>query len=300
MFHLIGINFFQRYKMFNIIECPREAFQNHQQFIETEDKIHYINQLLRIGFDVLDVGSVVSPAKIPQMKDIWKVIDGISTTDQTKISVLTPLSSSAKKAIQKDKIDIISFPYSVSETFLLKNINKTKNEAFLELSEISSIIEESNKKISVYISMCFGNPYQEEFSIDLVKREIEKLAKLPNIIRIHLSDTCDFVREESLEKFYNEIVKCYKNIDFSLHFHSNVDKSEKLLNFAYQVGYRTFESCMKGLGGCPTEKTLGNLPTSQLINFIQKNKIDKKINSLEYESCYNTCLKLFNLNFITN
>ena len=126
--------------MFNIIECPREAFQNHQKFIKTEDKIHYINQLLKIGFDVLDVGSVVSPSKIPQMQDIWEVIDGISTIPQTKISILTPLSSSVKKAIQKDKINIVSFPYSVSETFLLKNINKTKQEAFLELSKISSII----------------------------------------------------------------------------------------------------------------------------------------------------------------
>lgn len=286
--------------MFNIIECPREAFQNHQEFIETEDKIHYINQLLKIGFDVLDVGSVVSPSKIPQMKDIWEVIDGISTTPQTKISILTPLSSSVKKVIQKDKINIVSFPYSVSETFLLKNINKTKQEAFLELSKISSIVEESNQQLSVHLSMCFGNPYQEEFSIDLVKKEIEKLAKLPNIIRIHLSDTVDFVQEKSLEKIYNEIVTQHINLDFSLHFHSNAEKSEKLLNFAYQVGYRTFESCMKGLGGCPTEQTFGNLPTSQLINFILKNKIDKRLNSLEYESCYNTCLKLFNVNFITN
>lgn len=279
--------------MFNIIECPREAFQNHQKFIQTEYKVHYINQLLKIGFDVIDLGSMVSPLIIPQMKDIWEIIDGISSSQKTKISVLTPLSSSVKKAIKKENIDIISFPYSISEKFLIKNINKTKKEALAELLKISSLIDGSSKKLSVHLSMCFGNPYQEEFSLDLLKKEIEELSKLPNLIRIHLSDTCDFANQQFLKLIYNEIAENYKHIDFSLHFHSNPEKTEELLNFSYQIGYRTFESCIKGLGGCPTENTFGNLPTSQLINFIQKNKINKPLNILEYESCYNTCLKLF-------
>ena len=145
-----------------LTECPRDAMQGWGEFIPTQKKIDYINSLMSVGFDVLDCGSFVSPKAIPQMADSGEVLDNIDKSlSETQLSVIVANISGAERALKHGNVDILGFPFSISETFQYRNTNKDQEEAFRQIQEIKRMSESAGRELNIYFSMAFGNPYGE-------------------------------------------------------------------------------------------------------------------------------------------
>ena len=182
-----------------LTECSRDAMQGWGEFIPTSKKIDYINSLMAVGFDVLDCGSFVSPKSIPQMADSGQVIDeidkGISTT---KLSVIVANLRGAEKALKHDQVDILGFPFSISETFQHRNTNKSQEEAFSEIQKISEVLASDGRLLNVYFSMAFGNPYGEMWKWEDVDFWAKRFSEI-GIKNVLLSDTTGTGTLEQIE-----------------------------------------------------------------------------------------------------
>ena len=284
----------QYLKMF-LTECPRDAMQGWGEFIPTNKKIDYINSLMDVGFDVLDCGSFVSPKSIPQMADSGTVVDEIDKgISNTKLSVIVANFRGAEKALQHQQIDILGFPFSISETFQHRNTNKGQEAAFEDIVKILQLLEADGRKLNIYFSMAFGNPYGEMWKWEDVDFWAQRFSDI-GIKNILLSDTTGTGTVEQIELLFNKIPAKYPDIDFGAHFHNRYEDSYIKLKAAYDNGCRRFDSAIKGIGGCPMAKDdlVGNMPTEQVINFMASEKIQHKLNLLHFESAYNQAKKIF-------
>lgn len=277
-----------------LTECPRDAMQGWGELIPTSQKIDYINALMEVGFDVLDCGSFVSPKAIPQMADTKDVIPEIIKKNDTKISVIVANISGAERALKHENIDILGFPFSISETFQYRNINKNQEQAFAEISEILKMTNAENRTLNVFFSMAFGNPYGEIWKWDEVDYWANRFAEI-GVENILLSDTTGTGDVERISFLFKEIPARYPQIEFGGHFHNRYEDSYKKLKAAYDKGCRKFDSAIKGIGGCPYAKDelVGNMPTEQVINFLQLEKIPHRLNLLHFEAAWNKAKDIF-------
>lgn len=278
-----------------LTECPRDAMQGWGEFIPTDKKIDYINSLLNVGFDVLDCGSFVSPKSIPQMADTGDVLKGLNqSVSKTKLSVIVANIRGAEKALMYDNVDILGFPFSISETFQFRNTNKNQEEAFRQIVEIQRLVEAESKTLNVYFSMAFGNPYGEIWKWEDVDYWAKRFSEM-GIKNILLSDTIGVATVESISLILNKIPKNNPKINFGAHFHNLYEDSYAKLKAAYTHGCRSFDSAIKGIGGCPFAKDelVGNMPTEQVINFLAIEKLEHKLNLLNFESSYNKAKDIF-------
>ena len=279
-----------------LTECPRDAMQGWGEFIPTQQKIDYINALMSVKFNVLDCGSFVSPKAIPQMKDSGIVLDEIDKTlSETKLSVIVANFRGAEKALKHSNIDILGFPFSISETFQHRNTNKSQEEAFDEILKIIALCQSENKELNVYFSMAFGNPYGEFWKWEDVDFWAKRFSEI-GIKNILLSDTTGVATPESISLLFNKIPKKYTEINFGGHFHNRYEDSYSKLKAAYDEGCSRFDSAIKGIGGCPFAKDdlVGNMPTEQVFNFMASEKIAVSQNLLHFESAFNLAKKIFN------
>ena len=278
-----------------LTECPRDAMQGWGEFIPTQKKIAYINSLMEVGFDVLDCGSFVSPKAIPQMADSGTVVDEIDKgVSNTKLSVIVANSRGAQKALSHQAVDIVGFPFSISETFQYRNTNKNQEEAFNDIKKITELLESDGRVLNVYFSMAFGNPYGEMWKAADVDYWAQRFNDI-GVKNILLSDTTGTGSLEQIELLFKTIPEKYPDIDFGGHFHNRYEDSYKKLKAAYDNGCRRFDSAIKGIGGCPMAKDdlVGNMPTEQVINFMAVEKIDHTLNLLNFESAYNKAKDIF-------
>lgn len=278
-----------------LTECPRDAMQGWPDFIPTETKIDYINALMAVGFDVLDCGSFVSPKSIPQMADSGVVLDRIDKRiSNTKLSVIVANFRGAEKALKHQSVDILGFPFSISETFQHRNTNKSREEAFTDIKKISKVLEKDGRILNVYFSMAFGNPYGDLWTVEEIDKWAQRFSDL-GIKNILLSDTTGTGTAEQIAQLFSFIPKKYPHIDFGAHFHNRYQDSYSKLKAAYDNGCRRFDSAIKGIGGCPmaNDELVGNMPTEQIINFMASEKIDHSLNLLNFESAYNRAKNIF-------
>ena len=284
-------------RTFKIIECPRDAMQGRKEFIPTSQKIDYINRLLTVGFEALDCGSFVSPKSIPQMADTKEVLDAIELGDtKSKISVIVANVSGAKKGAEHEKVDILGYPFSISENFQHYNTNKSREEAFTMAKEIKALADANEKELLIYFSMAFGNPYGEAYDVQLVKDWAKRFADI-GIKTINLSDTISAAQEEVIVDLFSTLIPQYKEIEFGAHFHTEYNNWNKKVNAAYQNGCRRFDGAIKGLGGCPMSKSemVGNMPTEKLISFANQHHEKHGLNLFDFESSWNVSLRTFGL-----
>ena len=278
-----------------LTECSRDAMQGWGEFIPTTQKIDYVNKLMDVGFDVLDCGSFVSPKSIPQMADSGIVIDEIDKSiSNTKLSVIVANYRGAEKALEHQQVDILGFPFSISETFQYRNTNKNQEEAFNDILKISELLKTDGRTLNIYFSMAFGNPYGEIWKWEDVDFWANRFNEI-GIKNILLSDTTGTGNVEKIELLFEKIPKKYPEIDFGAHFHNRYEDSYKKLKAAYDKGCRRFDSAIKGIGGCPMAKDdlVGNMPTEQVINFMASEKIDHSLNLLNFESAWNKAKDIF-------
>ena len=277
-----------------LTECPRDAMQGWGEFIPTQKKIDYINALMEVGFDVLDCGSFVSPKAIPQMADTKDVIPEIQKKNNTKISVIVANLSGAERALKHENIDILGFPFSISETFQYRNTNKNQEEAYQEIVKIWELAQSENRELNLYFSMAFGNPYGEIWKWQDVELWAKRFAEI-GIKNILLSDTTGTGNVERISQLFEKIPAQFPDIHFGAHFHNKYEDSYVKLKAAYDKGCKRFDSAIKGIGGCPMAKDdlVGNMPTEQVINFMASAKIEHSLNLLNFESAYNKAKDIF-------
>lgn len=252
-----------------IIECPRDAMQGIHQFIPTSDKIRYINQLLKVGFDTIDFGSFVSPKAIPQMADTARVLEGLELSESSS-SLLSIVANvrGAKEATSHEQIKYIGFPFSISETFQLRNTNSTIEESLVMVDEILELCAVSGKTSVVYLSMGFGNPYGDMWNADIVMKWVSRLADMGCTI-LAISDTVGIANPESISYLYKNLISAYPDVEFGAHLHTQQNNWREKVEAAYRFGCRRFDCAVKGFGGCPMAKDdlTGNLPTENLISY---------------------------------
>ncbi|MBL6649670.1 MAG: hydroxymethylglutaryl-CoA lyase [Flavobacteriaceae bacterium] len=279
-----------------IVECPRDAMQGIKKWIPSNEKLDYLQSVLSVGFDVVDFGSFVSSSVIPQMKDTDYIINNLDTTKtNSKLLSIVANYRGAVDACKYKAISYIGYPFSISEIFQMRNANKTIIESFDDLKKIKSLVESYNKKLVVYISMGFGNPYGEPWNLEIVELWVQNLNSI-GVEIISISDTIGTAKKIDINKIYSFLIPRYKKIEFGAHFHTRPNEWYEKLNEAYNTGCRRFDGAIMGFGGCPMAKDelTGNLPTEKIISFFNSLKENMSINSLQFESCYNDALKLFN------
>ena len=261
--------------MIQLIECPRDAMQGLPDFIETAVKAAYINQLLRVGFHTLDFGSFVSPKAIPQMRDTREVLELLDLSQTTtKLLAIIANERGAAEAAEFPEIDYLGYPFSVSETFQLRNTNATITESVERVKAIQEICMAKNKQLVLYISMGFGNPYGDPWNADVVMDWVEKLSRL-GITIFSLSDTVGVSTPQSIAYLFNNLIPAYPNLEFGAHLHTTPTTWREKVHAAYTHGCHRFDAAMKGFGGCPMAKDdlTGNMATENLVSyFTERNK----------------------------
>jgi len=269
--------------MIKIIECPRDAIQGIKKFIPTEEKIKYTQDLLDLGFDTIDFGSFVSPKAIPQMKDTEEVLDALDLSKtNTKLLAIVANTYGAEKAAQYEKISYLGFPFSISQTFLKNNINSNMSKSLLTLSKMLDICDKHNKELVVYISMGFGNPYDDPWSVELVEDWIRVLIKL-GVKIISISDTLGISKPNDISSIFSYVIPKYPDVEFGFHLHTENHNWRDRIDAAYNAGCKRFDTVIGGFGGCPLSNysLVNNLKTCDLIDYLEDNEIDHSINNLD-------------------
>ncbi|MBS1589098.1 MAG: hydroxymethylglutaryl-CoA lyase [Bacteroidetes bacterium] len=266
------------------VECPRDAMQGWHHFIPTEKKVNYLNALLRVGFDVLDFGSFVSPKAIPQLADTKEVIPQLNLSDSTsKLLSIVANVRGAEDAVAFDEIQYLGFPFSISETFQLRNTNKTIMESLKEVEKIQNLCIKHRKELVVYISMGFGNPYGDPYNAAVAIDWVGKLAGL-EIKTLAMSDTVGVATPEIIAYLFSNLIPEFSQLTIGAHFHSAPNTWREKVESAYANGCTRFDSALKGIGGCPMaeDNLVGNIATENLINWCAENKIIHQLNEAEF------------------
>jgi len=263
-----------------ITECPRDAMQGLHDFVPTDIKAAYINLLLQVGFDTIDFGSFVSPKAIPQLRDTAEVLGKLDLNNtRSKLLAIIANYRGAEDAVQHEEISYLGYPFSISETFQLRNTNSTIQDAFITVKRIQELAVTKQKELLVYLSMGFGNPYGDDWNIEIVQQWTEKLVN-EGIKTIALADTIGIASAEQINKLYPFLCTQFPGTEFGIHLHSTPTAWYEKAEAAYQSGCTRFDSALKGYGGCPmaADDLTGNIATENLIGYLQSQNIDTGLN----------------------
>ncbi|NNF35021.1 MAG: hydroxymethylglutaryl-CoA lyase [Saprospiraceae bacterium] len=254
--------------------------QGIKKFIDTELKVNYLNRLLRVGYDTIDFGSFVSPKAIPQMADTHQVIQSLDLSDtDTRLSAIVANQRGAKDACLYDTIEFLGYPFSISETFQLRNTNATIEQSIERIQEIQDLCLKHNKKLIIYISMGFGNPYGDAWNVEICQKWVDTLAHM-DIKIIALSDTIGVATPESISYLFGNLIPPYPDVEFGAHLHTQPHNWKEKIAAAYKNGCYRFDSAIKGYGGCPMAKDdlTGNMPTENLIQYFKEIDVETGLN----------------------
>ncbi len=263
-----------------LIECPRDAMQGWKEWIPTEKKIAYINALLKVGFHTIDFGSFVSPKAIPQMADTTEVLKGLDlSSTSSRLLAIIANERGAQDAAQYESIQYLGFPFSVSETFQQRNTNSSIEDALVRVEKIQEICLQLKKAFVVYLSMGFGNPYEDPWSEEIVFHWANELVKR-GIKILSLADTVGVATAEQVGKITKYLIEALPDTTIGVHLHSNAANRIEKLDAAYQAGCRRFDGALKGIGGCPMAKDelVGNMDTEWMIRFFKEKEGKLNIN----------------------
>ncbi len=278
-----------------LTECPRDAMQGLPNFVPTDVKAAYINLLLQVGFDTIDFGSFVSPKAIPQMVDTAEVLSKLDLSN-TKSKLLAIIANyrGAEEAVKHEEITYLGYPFSISETFQLRNTNSTISDAFDTVKKIKHLCGSNNKELLVYLSMGFGNPYGDEWNTDIIQQWTEKLVN-EGINIIALSDTIGVATPEQIKTIYPRLCADFPKTEFGVHLHSTPDTWHEKVEAAYQSGCKRFDSALKGYGGCPMAKDdlTGNIATENLIAYLQSQNALSELNLDKLQEALDYSVRVF-------
>jgi hydroxymethylglutaryl-CoA lyase len=253
-----------------LIECPRDAWQGLKGIIPADLKSHYLKALISTGFKNIDAVSFVSPNAVPQMADSEEVLRELDRPDDVEIIGIVVNEKGAERAIQTKAVSTLGFPYSISETFLRKNQNQSAEDALEELEKIQKKADNAGLDVVVYISMAFGNPYGDSWSVNEVIDAVE-LLEAESFRMISLADTVGIASEPQISEVMTEVLDKFDYLEIGVHLHSRVEQAAAKVLAAYDAGCRRFDSALGGLGGCPfaQDSLIGNIPTEIVVDALR-------------------------------
>ncbi len=253
-----------------LIECPRDAWQGLKGHIPADLKADYLKALISVGFKHIDAVSFVSPKAVPQMADSEVVLKELDPPDDVEIIGIVVNEKGAQRAIETQRLRTLGFPYSISETFLRKNQNQSPEDALDELEKIQKKADDAGLDVAVYISMAFGNPYRDLWSVEEVIEAIA-LLEIENLRVISLADTVGSASASQVGELVGAVMAKYDYLEIGVHLHSRPEQAEEKILAAYDAGCRRFDSALGGLGGCPfaQDALVGNIPTEKVIEALK-------------------------------
>ena len=269
--------------------------QGIHHFIPTEVKVAYINELLKVGFNVIDAGSFVSAKSIPQMRDtadVFKQLD-LSNT-KSKLLAIVANARGGDDAVQFDEISFLGYPFSISETFQMRNTNTTIQQSLSLVEGLQGLCIKSKKELVIYISMAFGNPYGDKWNSEIAINWVKQIAAL-GIRTIALADTVGIATEETVAELFSVLIPGFKNIEIGAHLHCTPGNWKSKLEAAYNNGCKRFDTAIKGYGGCPmaNDELVGNMATENLVKFLEERKIPYGLNVEKLNDCLEKSMSVF-------
>lgn len=282
--------------LIKLIECPRDAMQGVKMFIPTQTKLRYLQLLVDCGFHTLDIGSFVSPKAIPQMIDTAEVLDQLDLSrTQTKLLTIVANLRGATDACKYEQVDFIGYPFSISEIFQMRNTHKTIAQSQEILREILTLAKANNKKVVVYVSMGFGNPYGDPWNPEIVSDWVSILVQM-GVEIISLSDTVGTSTPEVISQLFTALIPKYPNVELGAHLHTSLTTWFEKIEAAYKAGCRRFDGAIQGFGGCPMaiDELVGNMPTEKMLSYFTKEKALSDFDWMRFESAHNQATILFN------
>ena len=261
-------------EVIKIVECPRDAWQGLPGQIPTATKIAYLQALISAGFKHIDAVSFVSPNAVPQMADSEEVLKELGAPPDVEIIGIVVNQRGAERAVATSAVQTLGFPYSVSPAFLERNQKQTLEAALDELEKIQEKAIDAGLDTAVYISMAFGNPYGDPWSIEEVIEAVGIL-ETSNIRTISLADTVGLATSQQISDLTGAVMEKFGYLDIGVHLHSRADQAAAKALAAYDAGCRRFDCAIGGLGGCPfaQDALVGNLPTEKLLEALSQRSL---------------------------
>ena len=268
-----------------LIECPRDAWQGLPDFIPTDTKVTYLKELITAGFRHIDAVSFVSPKHVKQMSDSEDVMSKLlaSLPDKTEFPEIIGIVVNEKgleRALATPGVTTIGYPYSVSAYFRRANANMNREESRKLTETLRRETKAANKNLVVYISMAFGNPYDEPWGPEIVQDALDWLKDI-RVTTVSLADTVGTATPDAVHDLYAQVKDHVAGIELGVHLHSRPENAEDKILAAYAAGCRRFDSALTGLGGCPFagDDLVGNIPTESVLTALAKVGVDPGVDS---------------------
>jgi hydroxymethylglutaryl-CoA lyase len=254
-----------------IVECPRDAWQGLRQIIPTEEKVRYLTSLVSLGFSHIDAVSFVSPKHVPQMADSEAVMQQLSRVklpsgESPEIIGIVVNAQGLDRALAVPGVTTIGYPYSISAYFRRANANMSRAESRELVEKLQRDTKAAGRKLVIYISMAFGNPYDEPWGAEIVEETLVWLKDV-GVRTVSLADTVGTASPEEVAHLYNAVKNCVAGVEIGVHLHSRPESAAEKVLAAYEAGCRRFDGALTGLGGCPFagDALVGNIPTEAVL-----------------------------------
>jgi hydroxymethylglutaryl-CoA lyase len=268
-----------------IIECPRDAWQGLAQVIPTEQKVKYLKGLISLGFRHLDAVSFVSPKHVPQMADSDTVMQQLAevklpTGEPPDIIGIVVNAQGLERALAARGVTTIGYPYSISAYFRRANANMSRAESRALVEKLQRDTRAAKRQLVIYVSMAFGNPYQEPWGPEIVEDTLVWLKDV-GVRTVSLADTVGTASPQEVADLYRAVKSCVAGIDIGVHLHSRAERAAEKVLAAYEAGCRRFDGALTGLGGCPFagDHLVGNIPTEAVLTTLASRGISTGIDT---------------------
>jgi len=269
--------------------------QGLAHFIPTDQKISYLNKLLKVGFDTLDFGSFVSPKAIPQLADTAEVLAGLDTSGPTKLLAIVANQRGADDAVKHEAIHYLGYPFSISETFQQRNTRRSIADSVDLVKQMLDTCDQHNKELVVYISMGFGNPYGDPWSPEIAEQWVAKMVEM-GVKTLAMADTVGSADGPVISQLFENLLPTFPHTTIGAHFHALPSARMEKLGAAYDAGCRRFDVAMLGFGGCPFAKDelVGNISTESLVDFCHTKSENIPLDMQAFSEANQLAVKIFN------
>ncbi|MDQ1411234.1 MAG: hydroxymethylglutaryl-CoA lyase [Acidobacteriaceae bacterium] len=262
-----------------LVECPRDAWQGLPDLIPTEYKVAYLRALITAGFKHIDAVSFVSPKHVRQMADSEEVMRQLASSSHAlpasnnapEIIGIVVNEKGLERALVTPGVTTVGYPYSISAYFRRANANMTRAESRLLVEKLKKETTAANGGLVIYISMAFGNPYDEPWGPEIVAETLDWLKDI-RINTVSLADTVGTASPQLIADLYRGVRDRVAGIELGVHLHSRPENAEEKILAAYEAGCRRFDSALTGLGGCPFagDTLVGNIATEDVLAAVRK------------------------------
>ena len=255
---------------------PRDGLQSIDQWVDTDAKVAMIDRLSEAGFPVIEVASFAHPRVVPMLVDAEEVLARIARRPGTVYRALVPNRRGAMRAVETD-IDEILGLMTVSGTYLAKNQNMTLDESIEAGGACLRVADDAGRAFIMALGMSLFCPYE---GVIAPERTLDCVARLRNlgVRRFYLAASTGMEELRQVHELSRRAFDQFPDCDFSFHVHEKMGLAPANLLAALDAGVSAIEGSICGIGGGIVfpggTGTVGNLPTEDIVNFLNEMGID--------------------------